>query len=58
MELRRQIHTPAALSQTKNKLCPLKRRLNELQSRYGRSGKRKNFLHLPGIEFQLVQQVG
>jgi len=29
MELRRQIHTPAALSQRKNKLYLLKRRLDE-----------------------------
>jgi hypothetical protein len=50
MEVRGQIHAPAALPPGKDPWYPLDRRLDRPQNRSGRGGEEKNSLPLPGIE--------
>jgi hypothetical protein len=57
MEMSGQLHASAALPPGKEPLVPIGGRLGGHQSRYGRSGKEKNFQPLPGLEPTIIQAV-
>jgi hypothetical protein len=57
MEVSRQLHAPAALSQGKSPWYPLDRRQNGLQCRSGRGGEEKTSQPLSGLEPPIIQPV-